>query len=520
MLESIGLKNLRSFAKTTKIELKPITVFVGKNSSGKSSFLRTLPLFRQSIESNTTGPILWFGRYVDFGDFSEVVSNNAKDEPIHFNFDIKTNVLRNGGYRISEQADTSVNIDLGVVAQKQKTVTHSIKIVLNDVEIEIPPRSSFSSTTKVIIRYKDQLIIKDDFILTRLGQFIPNIMLARKREDATNIKKDFYMQQQYYHHYHDEVERLYLEEAVNVIKKYFNSRTDSHKIMGALARIPITSRDTFHHILSVVFRDQRIFSKHLIDSKDEILNEIYPYLIAWNFNALIRTINMDLHGSFSQVKYIAPLRATTERYYRFQDLQVNEIDHTGSNLAMLLNSLRPNEQKEFSSWTLENFGFSVVVKEVGAHYAVKITSLDDSTEYNISDMGFGYSQVLPIITTIWLETERRKRHDKYTLMFVIEQPELHLHPEYQAKLGVLFAKVVARAKEKDVDLKIIFETHSPNIIEALGEVIEYNETGLSKDDVSVIVFDKDSNKETNISKSFFDDNGFLMNWPVGFFSGK
>lgn len=102
------------------------------------------------------------------------------------------------------------------------------------------------------------------------------------------------------------------------------------------------------------------------------------------------------------------MRSTTERYYRFQDLQVDEIDHTGSNLAMLLNSLRPSEQKEFSLWTKDNFGFSVFVKEVGAHYAVKIISPDDQKEYNISDMGFGYSQVLPIIVSIWMETERRK----------------------------------------------------------------------------------------------------------------
>lgn len=198
----------------------------------------------------------------------------------------------------------------------------------------------------------------------------------------------------------------------------------------------------------------------------------------------IKTINNELVRIFTGVKYIAPLRATTERYYRFQDLQVDEIDHTGSNLAMLLNSLKPNEQREFSNWTRENFGFSVIVKSEGAHYAVKITSEDDPREYNISDMGFGYSQVLPIIASIWIETEKRRNRFSSQIIFVIEQPELHLHPAYQAKLGDLFAKVISIAKDKNVNLNIIFETHSQSIIEALGEKIESQI--ISKDDLSVI----------------------------------
>lgn len=74
MLQSIRLRNLRSFADTDNspyIDLKPITVLIGKNSSGKSTFLRSLPLLRQSVEAHTTGPILWYSSYVDFGAFSE-----------------------------------------------------------------------------------------------------------------------------------------------------------------------------------------------------------------------------------------------------------------------------------------------------------------------------------------------------------------------------------------------------------------------------------------------------------------
>ncbi|TQQ21711.1 AAA family ATPase, partial [Vibrio cholerae] len=53
MLRSIRVRNFRSFSNSDKnsfIEIKPLTVLLGKNSSGKSSFLRTFPLLRQSVE--------------------------------------------------------------------------------------------------------------------------------------------------------------------------------------------------------------------------------------------------------------------------------------------------------------------------------------------------------------------------------------------------------------------------------------------------------------------------------------
>ena len=85
MIDSISINNLRSL-NGGKVNIKPITVLVGKNSSGKSSFLRVFPLLRQSVESNTIGPILWYGKYVDFGAFSEAINRNSESKNIKFSF--------------------------------------------------------------------------------------------------------------------------------------------------------------------------------------------------------------------------------------------------------------------------------------------------------------------------------------------------------------------------------------------------------------------------------------------------
>lgn len=49
---NIRLRNFRSLKDTGIIELKPLSLLIGKNSSGKSSFLRFFPLIQQSLEES------------------------------------------------------------------------------------------------------------------------------------------------------------------------------------------------------------------------------------------------------------------------------------------------------------------------------------------------------------------------------------------------------------------------------------------------------------------------------------
>lgn len=89
-MEKIRIKNLRSLRDTGNIELKPLTVVVGKNSSGKSTILRTFPLFKQTLETKVADPILWYGRYVDFGDYKQSRNRHAEQELIEFEFEFET----------------------------------------------------------------------------------------------------------------------------------------------------------------------------------------------------------------------------------------------------------------------------------------------------------------------------------------------------------------------------------------------------------------------------------------------
>ncbi len=308
------------------------------------------------------------------------------------------------------------------------------------------------------------------------------------------------------------------------IKKYFWHTTHTDTISDGIDSIGFVTKEMFYDRALIAFKNQSKFLENYKDSElsTEIHEDMYISMILYNFTNLLTSVDKVLHESFSSVKYLAPLRSTAQRYYRFQDLQVNEIDHEGSNIAMFIYSLTDRERKTLQEWTRESLGFIVKVISEGLHYSLLIKLNDDDNEYNISDMGFGFSQILPIVITLWTEIfrpTRIKRRFSTTKYFVIEQPELHLHPNMQAKLSKLFINIINYIKTKNIDVKIIFETHSNTMIEALGESIE--EKVIDRNDVSVIIFDKDTpTSKTKIKQTSFDENGYLLDWPIGFFSGN
>ena len=72
MFKKLTLENFKGFAKKQSIDLKPITLIYGANSSGKSSILQSLLLLKQTLEqSNDKSAILLSkGKYVDLGNYA------------------------------------------------------------------------------------------------------------------------------------------------------------------------------------------------------------------------------------------------------------------------------------------------------------------------------------------------------------------------------------------------------------------------------------------------------------------
>ena len=164
----------------------------------------------------------------------------------------------------------------------------------------------------------------------------------------------------------------------------------------------------------------------------------------------------------------------------------------------------------------KNFGFWYGIESNAGHKSIYIYERVD-VKYNITDMGFGYSQILPIITQLWISMAKdNSKMDNTNYIYAIEQPELHLHPAMQCKLINALTKIHQVAQRKNMRISFVIETHSETIVNQLGRLIRRKES--SEKDISVLIFSKESPTSfTEIQSSPFDENGVLTKWPVGFF---
>ena len=117
---------------------------------------------------------------------------------------------------------------------------------------------------------------------------------------------------------------------------------------------------------------------------------------------------------------------------------------------------------------------------------------------NVIDVGYGVSQVLPVITELL-------RQDAPP-MFLLQQPEVHLHPSAQAALGSLFCQVASR------DRQLIVETHGDHVIDRVRMDVRDGQGHLQPDDVSILFFER-VDLDVRIHSLRLDEQGNVLGAP-------
>lgn len=502
----IRVKNLRSLKDTGKIQMKKINILVGNNSSGKSTFLRIFPLFKQSFQKKINGPILWCGDdddYVDFGSFAETINYKAQNDEIRFAFE--TN------YDFSEIVDSEYNDLIRLKNDGVAKIEFAIKgntstgidyiSELNFIFQGYHVKTKLSSDKKILsFVINDEKILIDELDYKDIDMDIFGFFWEKTLFDISlyPIKRQA---------------RRKIEEYCNIAKSLKEEQT-----MLTDACIEYIYEKEF---LSKEHKKNKEnqFVKEIVNKaynntpKEELVRLVFMYYLP---NRLT-TVSNYLRSYFLNVYYIAPVRATAERYYRLRNSSVNEVDCRGKNLPIFLNSLGNEKFKNFQKWTENNLGFCIdkVVSE--GHVSLQVRKKGQSKAVNLSDAGFGYSQILPIVTQLWYLISEKNNVisnrfvNNMETTIVIEQPELHLHPALQAKLIDIIVKIANTNK-----IKFVIETHSEKMLERIGCLIDKNLIG--NDDIGIYIFDKKfGDDETTVKISGFDHEGFLEDWPIGFF---
>lgn len=136
-------------------------------------------------------------------------------------------------------------------------------------------------------------------------------------------------------------------------------------------------------------------------------------------------------------------------------------------------------------------------------FQIEITIPGQQGKRNIVDVGYGVSQVLPVLV------------DGVTLagarMLLLQQPEVHLHPRAQAELGSFFARAVQQS-----GLSAVVETHSDFLLDRIRLAVRNGD--LDSDKVSLLFFDREGTGGPGVSihQMRIDDGGNVVDAPANY----
>jgi hypothetical protein len=207
---------------------------------------------------------------------------------------------------------------------------------------------------------------------------------------------------------------------------------------------------------------------------------------------------------------VAPIRTKPKRIYDIvRDTPQSTGDHVAGILLQIKLSGSEKEQEVIKK--LIKFGeqcelfrdINVKVptkkNEFGFSIMVQIAGHAD----NFVDVGYGISQVLPIL----VDAFRGRTGETYLL----QQPEVHLHPSAQAQLGSLLGELAKRDKKT-----FIIETHSDYIVDRIRLEIQKKNKGFVRPEDVVILYFERNNGEVNIHPIYIDDMGNISGAPEGY----
>ena len=228
---------------------------------------------------------------------------------------------------------------------------------------------------------------------------------------------------------------------------------------------------------------------------------------------------LEFEELFSRVYYLGPLREYPKRQYTWAGAQPSDMGRKGEKVvdALLASRERSNKisrGRGIKRFTVEEYvaywlrelklihDFKVEPITSGSNlYQVWVRKTARSAKVLITDVGFGVSQILPVLTLCYYVPEGST--------ILMEQPEIHLHPSVQAGLADVFIDAI-----KTHNVQIILESHSEYLLRRLQRrIAEESITNSS----AALYFCDISEGTSKLLPLNIDLFGRITNWPRDFF---
>ena len=237
-------------------------------------------------------------------------------------------------------------------------------------------------------------------------------------------------------------------------------------------------------------------------------------------------LTFELEDQLSSLAYLGPLRQRPDRLYRWSGEEPEHVGWRGERTVEALlagqarqYNLKPKRklkplQVVVADWlkrleVIDSFS----VEPIGRgrdEYEVRVRAPGSRQEVLLTDVGFGVSQVLPVVTQCFYAAPRST--------LILEQPEIHLHPAVQAGLADLLMEAAAMREDgAPRALQLIVESHSEHLLRRLLRRLA--EGMLDPDDVA-LYFVRPGSSSSVIEALDVDEFGNVHNWPENFFGDQ
>jgi len=233
-------------------------------------------------------------------------------------------------------------------------------------------------------------------------------------------------------------------------------------------------------------------------------------------------IVLELEGLFGRMKYLGPLREYPKRIYTWGGEAPSDVGRKGELAVAAILAAREKGRyisrgrrkkkrglEEMVAKWLRDMGIisSFSVKQLAENRKaceVLVKKTRQAPKVLITDVGFGLSQVLPVLVLCY--------YVDVGSVLLLEQPELHLHPSAQSWLADIFIDVV-----ENRNVQIIVESHSEHFVRRLQRRIAEKKISPEK---TALYFLEMKNSASHAEKLDVDLYGNINNWPKDFFGDE
>lgn len=579
MIKEWKLDNFKSIDKEKDLEFRPLTIFTGANSSGKSTILQSILLVTQTLQSPIASrSILLNGWFKKFGSYSDVVNRRDYNKNIKIGFYIENNgeELRSDFYGRFQFGDgiSSAKCEFEVSSDGQE---ECLQPVLEYTRIEAAYKTEkaertmsatiektaernaeeqkvidicgskyqpldFTYTLKTSGRVRMGYYDMDDnwkILGTGLYHFLPHyrIVYSSYKDQMKKVLKEWLMTgRRYYFESEDDINKRILpiiesrviEIADDIYKKQiFRDAAKYEKARNLIKKkISITRINNILSLGTLNANEKQKYVNYIVEALDKLPEEFLTEKMPLYYLAGVEFIREFFN---EKIKYLGPLREEPRSLYPLESNgNTFDLGLKGENTAAVFENnktrkikyvnpacfeggkvgeLKPEEDtlsEAINKWLV----YLGVANEMSTNdrgkvgHELKITTDIQDMQQDLTHVGVGVSQILPILVMCFLAGKGDS--------IILEQPELHLHPKVQTRLADFFVSMNALGKQ------CLLETHSEYLINRLRYLVAKSVDEKVANDTMIYFVEKEDGhsiyRPITINKY-----GVIDDWPKGFF---